>query len=468
MPATMPYGVPAPMTIREKIQSVLDKTEPSSDSVRFNLFPRDAMTEEDAVFLGEKIKDLSVSSLEISCQTLNGTGLETVAPYFPKMENLTALDLNGNDGIGAGMGALAKALPRTKVRDLNLCGNTLYPSAGVLLAAALPSSGIRSLNLARNELGDEGTSALASRLSGSKLESLNLRKNGLSDKGCAELAAALPKSRVKELDLSINGIGSKGAAALADALPSSFVEKLSLADCDIGNDGIKALSKALPNSKIKELDLFNCGITDDGAKHLLVALQNPACRVSKINVNATERYVCGELDTSRLISPELKNMILKAVEKNKAREDERAKAKEEASNENAPETVKAAAKNVGTAKEAVENGMLIKAAYAGCLPEVVSSLAAKGQTPPAEAFLTPDENGCTPLSLVCEQKKLAELLTPENFKNAQDIQKLWNAVPPADKDQMDGKEGRPSFQKIKNAVMTNAVRSAMQAKKLQR
>ena len=33
---------------------------------------------------------------------------------------------------------------------------------------------------------------------------------------------------------------------------------------------------------------------------------------------------------------------------------------------------------IETAKEAVENGMLIKAAYAGCLPDVVSSLASKG------------------------------------------------------------------------------------------
>lgn len=456
------------MTIREKLQGVLDKTDSASDSIRFNLFPRDAMTEEDGVFLGEKIKDLNVSSLEISGQTLNGIGLETVAPYFPKMKNLTTLNLGGNDGIGAGMNALAKALPQTKVRDLNLCGNTLYSSTGVLLAAALPLTEVRSLNLTRNELDDEGALALASCLSRTRLETLFLRKNDISDKGCSALAAALQQSRLKDLDLSSNGLSAKSADDLAVALPNSCVEKLSLSDNEIGNDGIKSLAKVLPNSKIKELDLFNCGITDEGAKHLLVALQNPACRVSKINVNATERYVCGELDTSRLISPELKKLILKAVENNKAREDERAKAKEEALNENVPETVKAAAENVGTAKEAVENGMLIKAAYAGCLPEVAASLAAKGQTPPAEAFLTPDKNGCTPLSLVCEQKKLAELLTPEIFKNAQDVQKLWNAVPPADKDQMDGKEGRPSFQKVKNAVMTNAVRSAMQAKKLQR
>ena len=351
---------------------------------------------------------------------------------------------------------------------MNLSGNTLYSSAGSSLGAALPATLIRSLNLSRNELGDAGLEALAGSMERSKLESLQIRMNGITDKGCEKLAASLPKSRMKELDLSSNKITAKGATVLAEAVAGTYVEKLSLANNDIGNDGAKALAKVLPNSKVKELDLFECGITDEGAKHLLIALQNPDCRVSKINVNATERYVCGELDTSRLISAELKGMILKAAENNKMRENAREKAIENATKENTSQNVKAEASKIETAKEAVENGMLIKAAYAGCLPDVVSSLASKGQTPSAEAFLTPDENGCTPLSLVCEQKQLAQLLTADNFKNAQDVQKLWNAVPPEHKDQMDGKDGRPNLQKVKNAIMANAVRSAMQAKKKQR
>lgn len=457
-----------PLSVKDKISSVLDKTPADSDSIRFNLFPQGAMTEDDAVFLGDRIKDLKVSSLEISGNTLNGIGLETVAPYFTEIKNLTTLDLSGNDCPGAGVPALAKVLPKTKVDTLNLSGNTLYSSAGSSLGAALPATLIRSLNLSRNELGDAGLEALTGSMERSKLESLQIRMNGITDKGCEKLAASLPKSRMKELDLSSNKITAKGATVLAEAVAGTYVEKLSLANNDIGNDGAKALAKVLPNSKVKELDLFECGITDEGAKHLLIALQNPDCRVSKINVNATERYVCGELDTSRLISAELKGMILKAAENNKMREDAREKAIENATKENTSQDVKAEASKIETAKEAVENGMLIKAAYAGCLPDVVSSLAAKGQTPSAEAFLTPDENGCTPLSLVCEQKQLAQLLTADNFKNAQDVQKLWNAVPPEHKDQMDGKDGRPNLQKVKNAIMANAVRSAMQAKKNQR
>ena len=61
----------------------------------------------------------------------------------------------------------------------------------------------------------------------------------------------------------------------------------------------------------------------------------------------------------------------------------------------------------------------------------------------------------------------ADLITPEHFKNAQDVQKLWNAVSVADREQMDGKEGRPSFVKVKSTIMSNAVRAAMTVKKTQ-
>ncbi len=129
-----------PLSVKDKISSVLDKTPADSDSIRFNLFPQDAMTEDDAVFLGDRIKDLKVSSLEISGNTLNGIGLETVAPYFTEIKNLTTLDLSGNDCPGAGVPALAKVLPKTKVDTLNLSGNTLYSSAGSSLGAALPAT----------------------------------------------------------------------------------------------------------------------------------------------------------------------------------------------------------------------------------------------------------------------------------------------------------------------------------------
>lgn len=460
-------GIPS-QTMREKIEGILNKTPKDSDNIRFNLFPKDNMTAEDAVFLGESLKDRPLTSLEVSCQTLNGTGLETFAPYLADMKKLTRLDLNGNDGIGAGMGTLARVLPHTKIRDLNLTGNGLYASSVTGLAAALGVTEIRTLDLGRNDLADEGATVLAKGLERSKVESLTLFRNGISDKGCEALAAVLPSGRIKDLSLSSNTITSKGMEALAAALPDSQVEKLAIGNNEIGNEGAKALAKALPDTKIKELDLFDCGITDEGAKHLLIALQKPTCRVSKININAPQIFKCGELDTARLISEELKTLILKAVENNRQREENLEKAKQDAVKQDVAEDLKAAAAQTQSAAEAVENGTLIKAAYAGCLPEVVASLTAKGKTPPAEAFLKPDENGCTPLSLVCEQKKLAELLTPDHFKNAQDVQKLWNAVPPSDKDQMDGKDGRPSFQKVKSTIMANAVRTAMQAKKMQR
>lgn len=450
-----PYGMPVQKTFQEKIQDELAKVKSPEDRVRFSLFLKDPITKEDAVYLGQEIEKLENKTLGICNDVLTNQALEIVSPSFAKMKNLTSLDLSSNDFNSSTLSStLYPVLPETKVSSLDLSDNHLYSSALVSLARVMAKTEIRSLNLGRNSIDDEGFTALGDIMEKTKLEELTIHRNKIKEKGVVAFASHLPKSRLRLLQLNFNEAGPKGAAAIADTLPQSSLEVLYLSQNGIGDEGMKALAKAIPNSKLKDIDLYDNGITEEGAKHLLIALQNENCKIVKLNIGDNK------------FSPEMADLLKKAVENNVKRMADREKAKEEKSQTSSPEEIANTARTASP-EEIAKGKILLEAAYAGCLPEVISTLTAKGQTPPTEAFLTPDENGCTPLSLACEQKKLAQLITPDNFKNAQEVQKIWDAVPVADKEQMDGKEGRPNFQSVKSVIMKNAVLHSMQIKKAQ-
>lgn len=461
----MPIATLPKKTAKDSIMDSLNRTTPDS-SVSISVFRDNIILADDAVFLGERLAKMENKAVSFSSNTLSNEGVSALAPYLGQMKNLTELDVGNNPINSSSFADLAAVLPSTKITSLNVAGCELYDSAVGALAAVLPRTAITDVCAGRNNFGDEGLEAMGGSLKKSKLEKLYVSRTKVTDKGVKAFAAHLPDARLKLFSVISCGLTKESAVALADALPSSSLEQLDLSEnTAVGDEGAKALAKALPASRLKKLSLFNCGLTDEGAKHLLIALQNPSCRVTKINAGAPQRWSDGELLSSG-VSSEMMEMLKKAADNNAARLAAAEKDKEEKLQQNSAEKI---TENVKTAsaKEAVENGLLLKAAYAECLPDVVKDLTSRGQTPPADAFLTPDENGCTPLSLTCEQKKLADLITPEHFKNAQDVQKLWNAVSVADREQMDGKEGRPSFVKVKSTIMSNAVRAAMTVKKTQ-
>lgn len=454
-----------PPTPRENIESALDRAASPDSPISISVFGDNIILADDAVFLGERLAKMENRTLQFSSTTLSNEGVSALAPYLGQMKNLTELDLGSNPINSTSFTDLAAVLPLTKLSTLNVSGCELYDGAVSALAAVLPRTTITTVNAARNNFGDDGLEAMGRSLKKSKLETLYVSRTKITDKGVKAFAPHLADARLESFGAISCGLTKESAAALADALPSSSLKRLDLSENALGDEGAKALAKVLPASKLTELSLFNCGLTDEGAKHLLIALQNPSCRVTKINAGAPQRWSDGMLLTSG-VSSEMTDMLKKAAENNAARLAAAEKDKQEKRQQSSAETI---TQNVKTAsvKEAVESGLLLKAAYAECLPDVVKDLTSRGQTPPAEAFLEADENGCTPLSLTCEQKKLAELITPEHFKNAQDVQKLWSTLSASDREQMDGKEGRPSFVKVKSTIMGNAVRAAMTLKKTQ-
>lgn len=79
---------------------------------------------------------------------------------------------------------------------------------------------------------------------------------------------------------------------------------------------------------------------------------------------------------------------------------------------------------------------------------------------PFEAYKQTDGAGKTLIARIAEAGDLAVVLRPERIKTAKEMGELWAMVPDRHKAQMDGKDGRPSFTKIKQAMMIETIKSA--------
>merc|ERR1711972_834482 len=108
------------------------------------------------------------------------------------------------------MGALARRLPRSNIRELVLGSHLGGNPLGFLGAEALASA-----------FKDELERAAADRAN--RLEAVNLEGCGVGERGAKALAVALPTSAVSVLSLAADCLGDVGASTILDALPPGFL-----------------------------------------------------------------------------------------------------------------------------------------------------------------------------------------------------------------------------------------------------
>ncbi|CAK9064172.1 unnamed protein product [Durusdinium trenchii] len=184
---------------------------------------------------------------------------------------LTELDLSDN-GLGeAEVQDLAHVLPNCQLTSLNLQWNNVGDAGAIALAPKLGKSQLRELNLERTRIWRSGAIALAAGLSGSVLTSLWLSFNNLGD-GIHSLARALPGSQLMVLSLAHSGMEVAGAQAIAKALPSSRLTELHLSSNELGDAGAEAVGLTLPQSQLLHLDLADNGLSHVGAHAIALAL----------------------------------------------------------------------------------------------------------------------------------------------------------------------------------------------------
>lgn len=138
-----------------------------------------------------------------------------------------------------GLESLLLALPRTKIRALDLSRSIWVAEQVKLLADAIPRSRVTDLRMGGG-LDDFGF--LAKVLSESNLQSLRLMNGGLNVLALKELAVHLPKSHLKQLHLF-----------------QSFQWEVIQAQANIFEDFAASLAK----SQLKELTLGGYGLAKE-------------------------------------------------------------------------------------------------------------------------------------------------------------------------------------------------------------
>ncbi|MCQ2913790.1 MAG: hypothetical protein MJ247_01185 [Alphaproteobacteria bacterium] len=221
---------------------------------------------------------------------------------------------------------------------------------------------------------------------------------------------------------------------------------LGLSSCYMGETEARDIIKVLPDTNLWRIDLSGNVLDDKAAKDLTTSLNNEECHVyetklmdkPKNPVTDILRRECENIAEESTLN-ELKEAEAKNYKKYEVVRDQEI-AREVYANQSDEER----AKDVYTAAKAGKIGEFLKL---------------KPLKP--QDYLVADEKGKTLIEHIWESKSLDQVFTPNNWSNPKDMQNLWNNVPDKQKEQMDGKEGRPSFIKNKSIVTANALRKSM-------
>ncbi|PCI95944.1 hypothetical protein COB11_00660 [Candidatus Aerophobetes bacterium] len=245
------------------------------------------VTDEQLVLLAEILPSLNISTLNLSNNTFEYTGMLALAKALPKTQVIN-LELRSNSGCAIDklfqilpqtqiqkldlysfggdseemsqkdFHALITALPESKILELDLGCSNICDHHLIYLMMTLPETKIQKLNLSENNIRmehDELAEFFHFGIMNSDLQDLSLGGNFMGDSIAFELAKILEFSKIQKLDLSRCGITEKGVKQLALTLPLSQVKELKLGTNHLGSQGLISLSNALPSSQVQVLNL---------------------------------------------------------------------------------------------------------------------------------------------------------------------------------------------------------------------
>lgn len=252
------------------------------------------ITDRQLVLLSEVLPSLNVKTLNLSHNSFEYVGMLALADALPKTQ-ITNLNLGSTRGCA--LEKIIQILPQTKIQALDLYGLDILERDLGGLIWILPQTQIRDLDLGGNKITDPLFSFLMYCLPETKIMRLNLSHNNIrmaSQETTEHFQCGIARSKLRQLDLSDNCIGDTVAFALAEALPFSKIQKLDISFCRIKEEGIERLASALSSSQIKELDLSTNSVGSKG----LIALSNvlPSCLIEKLDL----AYDQGKFDLTSL------------------------------------------------------------------------------------------------------------------------------------------------------------------------
>ncbi|KAJ3268293.1 hypothetical protein HDV01_003204 [Terramyces sp. JEL0728] len=144
-------------------------------------------------------------------------------------------------------------LHQTALEKLVLKNCFLADDILLKLARNLPDSKVKYLDLSFNMISDIGAIALANVLPNSKLQHLNLNGNQISTFGVKHLSLGLPQSDIEFFDINTNRFRPDDWHLLYEQLPKCKIR--TLAGRIYGQKSLDAMALALPRSKMNTLEI---------------------------------------------------------------------------------------------------------------------------------------------------------------------------------------------------------------------
>ena len=374
----------------------------------------------------------------------NGSFGSTAAVWLAEslslVPDLEALNLNGRKTGKKGTLALLKALPATKIKDLSLNEIEFSKQAEPMLFNAIKKLPLEKLSLARIKTENEKrnfAAKMAEILPETNISDLNVSGVYSSEQACEKFAACLPRTRLKALKFDCMK-GEKAQNALIDNLEKTGITRLHMGGCyDFKEPQAVRLMQVLPRTDISFFYYsMNSRFSPDAFRETAKMLSAPSVRLEQVAV------------TMFHTPPEKSAIVLQARDdlmKNVAYR--KAVAAKTAANRNV-ESVDPAL----SISEALENGLLKQALNARKAPLT------------AAECLKPDGDGTNLLQKAARAEQLAVLFDAAHWNNAKEHYAAWTAAGTEHHWQMDGKKGRPSYQKVKNEIMKRSVCSLIKHK----
>lgn len=374
-----------------------------------------------------------ISSLNFGYSSLKGEDVGLLAKNLSLIPELKELNVqNAQAGAVCGL-ELLKRLGNTKVERLNVAQNGFNgdPACTDAVIELIADGRLKELTVS-DRMAEPFFERVAPLLKVSPLEKLSCQSVGAAYDG-EEFGNALAESNLKYLDVSLNGkFSQKALIAVARNLPKSRLEFFAAHGIGLNEETAAEMCKGLKESKVKETLLsFASGGFDAERRTAAVIADMFASHETRL-----EKAVCelrGWYDENR---KPIFNARTEQMHRIAFREAYRKK-------------VEYAADLPLMLADTLAQGF-----DTGLLPKV---LAVHKAPLSAKECLEKTADGKTFIENAALAELLPEIFVKNRWKDAKEMQTAWNAVPEADKWQLDGRRGRPSFQKIKNEVMRAAV-----------
>lgn len=349
----------------------------------------------------------SIRDGEIVARTLKNENVE----YF----SLSLSRWQSNEAENAVVDAFVKVLPETKLKELRLTSGSTENVAAIL--EALPNSKISELDLTY-----------------------------VYDKASFEkLAEVLPQTKLKKLSFSNEFMTDEELRPVLENLPPSL-ETIDLSGCRALTD--KTVESMLPyigKTNLKNIDMTMTEITDRHMPELLEKARNP--EILPLSVQTTWSKVADFDSLSKEFS-------YYRAQKEKPMRNARYIARLDR---------KFVIEPITGLTEARKPENLTQYAYAGRLPEVMQKGIRLGRPITAEELTAPSgEYKASALNAAVYRYDLDKVFDPKCWADAKEMQKAFDAVA-ANKIQLDGKNGRPSFEERKKTVEHSPVTAKVQA-----